>query len=608
MPTLSELALFEDIFRLENDTPAEAVSSSGDISYANIQAQQLANRTRYLLNLVMSIPEFADYTFYITANDPDGTIAGLAGTQAGKLFRVAQGYSANASFIYYLNQAGVAKKVAILPSQVSVNSLTELISKSATETIFETLRDEEGGVLRQYTSDKLADIHHEVSSNAQHTLLAGDKEGAALILADDNEISIGPLVLKHSLLPGIRVVDPEGGILQDLSDPGLSPIPELQKSPLDSGIFLGSRVLAGFEGEMCTLHIPSMVSDRLSGREIQATLAATATASQVSSQNVISFKVSDFGDEAVLNLRSSDSFSDRTGAAIKMVSVPSPAATDAPVIKILMIGDSIGNNQGPFLLEKYLSAAGYTPKFIGTLNSSAHAISSNLPSGPLAECRSGWMSGDFTGALIDRFGFVQPGDETNYMALGKSVKTTFNPFLRAATSSDSPDIIRNNLVFDCSFYQTRFALETPDIVIYSLGTNDVRWASESTIYDDVLSNDLLIMRQVRAAWPNAKIIRMLPGTAMEPVRNELWATRYTKVLNAMNVAMSTLGDTKAMIAPTWALVNHDSGYPPAFADVDPLSGFGAMSWSDPVHPSGASRHSLYKSLAPFVVASYLNLI
>ena len=48
MASLDDKSLFEDIFRLENDTPAEAIGPEGDISYANIQAQQLANRTRWL--------------------------------------------------------------------------------------------------------------------------------------------------------------------------------------------------------------------------------------------------------------------------------------------------------------------------------------------------------------------------------------------------------------------------------------------------------------------------------------------------------------------------------------------------------------------------------
>ncbi|EPL8953796.1 hypothetical protein RFE82_003465 [Klebsiella pneumoniae] len=48
MSNLDDKPLFEAVFKLENDTPAEAITPDGDISFANIQAQILANRTRYL--------------------------------------------------------------------------------------------------------------------------------------------------------------------------------------------------------------------------------------------------------------------------------------------------------------------------------------------------------------------------------------------------------------------------------------------------------------------------------------------------------------------------------------------------------------------------------
>ena len=55
-------------------------------------------------------------TYYVTSEDPDGTIAGLAGTSEGKSFRVAQGMDSLTSFIYYRNAAGVAIPDASSPS------------------------------------------------------------------------------------------------------------------------------------------------------------------------------------------------------------------------------------------------------------------------------------------------------------------------------------------------------------------------------------------------------------------------------------------------------------------------------------------------------------
>ncbi|MDO2837125.1 SGNH/GDSL hydrolase family protein [Escherichia coli] len=108
MASLDDKSLFEDIFRLENDTPAEAIGPEGDISFANLQAQQLANRTRWLRTQLLSISDFREYTFFKTAEDPDGTIAGRANTPNGKLFRVSQGDGDELAFKYYLNNDGVA--------------------------------------------------------------------------------------------------------------------------------------------------------------------------------------------------------------------------------------------------------------------------------------------------------------------------------------------------------------------------------------------------------------------------------------------------------------------------------------------------------------------
>ncbi|EHP6374393.1 hypothetical protein KJI44_002793 [Escherichia coli] len=108
MASLDDKSLFEDIFRLENDTPAEAIGPEGDISFANLQAQQLANRTRWLRTQLVSISDFREYTFFKTAEDPDGTIAGRANTPNNKLFRVSQGDGDELAFKYYLHKDGIA--------------------------------------------------------------------------------------------------------------------------------------------------------------------------------------------------------------------------------------------------------------------------------------------------------------------------------------------------------------------------------------------------------------------------------------------------------------------------------------------------------------------
>lgn len=602
MANLPETTSWESgVHQLEEADRAKA----GPGGILNTQALQLANRTQFLRALFDGIADSREYTFYISASDPDGTIAGLAGTVNGQLFRVAQGTDVNASFIYYLNRAGAAVEVTKLPSQGTVNSLLDLIGQTS-EQVFETLRDQEGGVIRQVTSEKFADIHHEVRDNRDATLLGGDKEGGVFIHAHGIITDIGPLQMRYSQLPGIRVIDDEGAILNDLSDPGDFPDSSTSVSVLDGGVYLGSRIFAAFSGENTVIHIPSVLSERIAGRGVLATLASTTTPAQASGQNTLVVSPDDYGSAAILNFRTDSSVSDRRGASVKMVSVPDASAVTT--IKILMIGDSIGNRQGPQLISQFLSAHGYTAQFIGTLNTSASASTANDASGPMAECREGWESGDFTGAINDRISIIQPGNEATYLAQDKTTKWPQNPFLRVSTSSDSTDIIRNGWVMDFAFYQARFSLETPDVVIYAAGTNDVRDRTTETIYSDVLSNELLLMRQLRAAWPSARVVRMLPGTSMDAERNELWSSKYVAVLRAMGAAAITLADARLTIAPTWALVNHDCGYSTSYSSIDADTGFGVLNWGDKVHPIGASRHLLYKSLAPYIAAAHLNLL
>lgn len=92
-------------------------------------------------------------TYYITPGDPDGTIAGLAGTVEGKSFRVAQGIGADVSFIYYRKAGGVAFAIADSASGSSVKNIAGLIKKSAGSQAFMRWRDNLGTVISYWTAD-----------------------------------------------------------------------------------------------------------------------------------------------------------------------------------------------------------------------------------------------------------------------------------------------------------------------------------------------------------------------------------------------------------------------------------------------------------------------
>lgn len=117
MPNLPETPAWEPVIhQLEESDRAKA----GPGGVLNIQANQLANRTRWLRVLVESAQDYREYTFYKTESDPDGTIMGLANTPEGKIFRVAQGLDDDLAFIYYLKNSELAIPLTALIGRGSI--------------------------------------------------------------------------------------------------------------------------------------------------------------------------------------------------------------------------------------------------------------------------------------------------------------------------------------------------------------------------------------------------------------------------------------------------------------------------------------------------------
>ncbi|MFP1534485.1 CotH kinase family protein [Klebsiella quasipneumoniae] len=115
MSNLPEQPAWESgIHQLEQSDRAKA----GPGGILNLQALQLANRTSWLRILLESASDYREYTFYTTESDPDGTIAGLAGTPAGNQFRVIifDAKGVDIIFRYYLNESGTARFINEYPS------------------------------------------------------------------------------------------------------------------------------------------------------------------------------------------------------------------------------------------------------------------------------------------------------------------------------------------------------------------------------------------------------------------------------------------------------------------------------------------------------------
>lgn len=165
MTNISETSRWEeDIYQVKRGDKVEG----GAVGVANIQARQLAARTRWLKGQLESAGDYREFTFYITATDPDGTIAGITATESGKYFRVAQGVGSGESFIYYLNDNGTAVPVASMPSATGVVN----VFHSAV-----------------YASQSPAlSGYHSSESNDGYLFALADRQGRAIELLDEDYI------------------------------------------------------------------------------------------------------------------------------------------------------------------------------------------------------------------------------------------------------------------------------------------------------------------------------------------------------------------------------------------------------------------------------------
>lgn len=527
------------------------------------------------------------------------TALGLAGTVSGALFSV-QSDDASKYVDLYRNDSGVATKVTDYPSSSTVRALEALVGGTDSQTEYWEVLTDEREKLASMTASRFTTLPAEIKNDGAFTSI-GDEEGAQSFFADDERVHIGPLEYRYTDQPGIRVVTSEYEILQDLSDPGAEP-----KSPFEGGLLFHPTIAVPAQGEV-SIYVNNLLCHRDRAASVSAALGSMSLntfSGAVSEGQVLRLQASRFSTDAALHLRPADNPDSRMSMALKIVKVP----VQSPLVpvKVLLIGDSIANRQGAQLLKYYLQALGFTPTMIGTVIGSGSPTNNDDVTGERGEAREGWETGDYTFAINDRSYPVAVGGEAAYLAMPKVDQRARNPFLRAATGGDSGDIVRNGYVFDPAFYQSRFGLETPDIVINALGTNDVLDRTDETIADGVYANDVLMYNQIRAAWPNARIVRALPGTAFTSARNALWATRYTPMIRAMKSAIATVNSDKISLAPTWALVSSEAGYPLPTGSPD-VDGFIPGNFLNTIHPEGSGRHGLYEVLATYVAAAALSL-
>lgn len=141
-----------------------------------------------------------DKTFYITPTDPDGTIAGIAGTTNGQVFRVPQ--SPDGGFIYYTNNSGVAVQIAYTPGNGDVKKLQQLVFTSDLNGVLWNFVDVDGmsvftiktdgsfGTMLNYISDnEISARNFNISVGGNGPLLTySDFEGLRVIIVDENGV------------------------------------------------------------------------------------------------------------------------------------------------------------------------------------------------------------------------------------------------------------------------------------------------------------------------------------------------------------------------------------------------------------------------------------
>jgi|GEM_PF-682616 len=524
---------------------------------------------------------------------------GMLETADGKLFQVLS--PTNMEYlILYRNVAGAAVEQRRYPSALAIDAVSSLISGDQNNSLFLNLNDAEGGVLGDISTKGLSILGLEIHQSDDFSGIYDD-DGAVILHSDKDRILLGGLEIKPSSYPGIALVDEENCLVADLSVPAGASSLE-QADPFERGL-LFEPLIATSPGGAAKIYAQGLLPRRELAPYVVTSLSSVVN--EVSdTAPVLPVDAVRLGATATLNMRPLNNPDSRRLMTLTLKNVP---VQSPPVAKnILAIGDSILNYSGPLLLGQYLTELGINANWIGTLKSS---VSTELNAdGPVSEGRSGWETGDFTYAITDRAYIVEPGQESVYQALDKVQKVRYNPFLRLAIPSDDPALVRNGYIFDCAFYQSRFNLPTPDVVIQALGTNDTRDRTAESIYNHVYENDLIIYRQIKAAWPNAKIIRTLPGTATTSERNALWTSHYVPLIRAIQAARTEYNDSKLCIAPLWAMTATDSGYFVTVSRPVGADGFREGSWDDSIHIYDSTRRGYYKTLAPFVAGSLLNII
>lgn len=416
---------------------------------------------------------------------------------------------------------------------------------------------------------------------------------------------------------GLRVVGSDHFVIVDFND--LTPQPEPVPEVISVTQPLFNSPLVTFSGQPVFVDVASLVGQRSlvnRTRNLLATISDQSGKGFEQSRETLRFLSSEYSSGGFLTLCDTAN-NTNTICRVPLVLRTAPVGLTGQANKnVLMIGDSITNRGIASLTKSYLSGYGYNTTFVGTLKTALDSQSSTQTGGEYAEAREGHETGDYTYRYTDRVQIVSVGGEETYLSLGLTDKTAareFNPFLRAATGDDSPSIVRNGYVFDCAFYQSRFAatsqpVPTPDVVLIMLGTNNSRDRDGSALATEYAEDMAQMINSAKAAWPSAKIIVGMHNTSSTLDRETAWETEYAPMLRALINLRNTISGL--IVAPIHALTPSEIGFSitTGSATTDSVTGALIGGLADDIHPQLSGRYNLAHVLASYTAAAIQNLI
>lgn len=449
-------------------------------------------------------------------------------------------------------------------------------------------------------------INSSIGSNPQGFI--HDDNGIMIAGFEYEQASFANIDIQKTNIPNVALafVDPLGFTLvpfheekQEQSSGGsnaISTIFDLSAPTLNS-------LIVGWNDKPYQLFIPQIFNDRVgisTKKSVKASFISKTTGFTAQSNELLNIDLSKVGTTAQIVFRNDADFTKRTIIDLNVKTVSN--GTTAP--KILMIGDSIMWNGGTNIVNDALTEHGYNPTFIGTLDNYSPTKPPISVNNYLHEGHSGWETGDFTNYINDRSPPVPVGDETKYRTgqAPYASKNDFNPWIRAATSSDGANVIRSGYVFDAVFYRDRFGFSSDvDCIFIATGTNDLRDQTDSTLTTIYESEIKIMIDSLKVAFPNAAIVLCVPNTANTTNRNALWNKYYRLQRSAMNIAKMRSVE-RVYFAPIHAMTSPEIGYLNS-GTTDLNSGAVTGSFTDDIHPYSASRIQTWYNAAAYAAAA-----